>query len=79
MVKYVLIDDYSEIYGIYSNRADAEADFMDFCEDYVYEVMMTEDPWDVFGKEEWDWREDYDYLIRDCARILMIAEAPYYD
>ena len=83
MVKYVLMDYFAsgseDIHGIYSNRADAEADFMDLCEEWVYEVMMTEDTWDVFGKEKWDWKEDYNYLMRDCARTLMIVEVPYYD
>ena len=79
MVKYVLIDNFADIHAIYSNRADAEEMFLAFCEDWVYETMMTEGPWDVFGKEKWDWKEDYDYLMRDCARTLMIAEVPYYD
>ena len=79
MVKYVLMDDFADIHGIYSNRADAEEMFLVFCEDCVYETMMDGDPWDVFGKEEWDWKEDYDYLMRDCARTLMIVEVSYYD
>lgn len=82
MVKYVLMDydayGSADVYAIYSSRADAEEMFFTFCEDWVYETMMCGDPLDIFGKEEWDWKEDYDYLMRDCARTLTIAEVSYY-
>lgn len=83
MVKYILMD-YSAyggdtVWGIHSTRADVEEAFLDLCEDIVYECMMTSDPADVFGDDEWDWKHDYEWLMRDCARTLIIVEAPYYD
>ena len=67
-----------DIHGTYSNRADVEEAYLDFCENWAYEVMMTEDPEEVFGRE-WNWKEDYKYIMDDCAHTLKIMEADYYD
>ena len=81
--KFILMDndiyDGEDIYGIYSNRADDEEAFYEFCADWVYEVMITEIPLEVRGSPEWDWKIDYKWLMKECARSLIIVEAPCYD
>ena len=80
---YVLMDSYVDcnesVHGVYTERADAEADFYDFCYDEVYAVMMTSSPGDVFGKPRWDWEADFNYLMRDCAMTLAIVEVSLYE
>lgn len=82
ITKFILMD-YSSyggegIHGIYSNRADVEEAFYETCADWVYKLMMTEDPLEVFGLPEWNWKIDYEWLMKDCARTLIIVEVPYY-
>ena len=83
ITKFILMDYSSDggedIHGIYSSRADAEEAFYEFCADWVYKIMMTEAPLNVFGKPEWNWANDYKYLMKECARVLIIMEAPYYE
>lgn len=83
ITKFILMDNHSYsgegIYGIYSNRADAEEALYELCADNAYEVMMTEDPLEVCGFPEWDWKNDYKWLVEDCAYTLIIVEVPYYD
>ena len=66
------------LWGIFTTRADAEEMILTECEDFAYEVMMTDDPMDVFGEEEWDWRSDYRWLMRDAGRTFSIQEVPVY-
>lgn len=66
------------LWGIFTTRADAEEMILTECENFAYEVMMTEDPIDVFGEEEWDWRSDYRWLMRDAGRTFSIQEVPVY-
>lgn len=80
---YYVLGDYSiygeeNFYGIYDNRAAAEEIFFSICDDWVYEYMMTTDPVDYHGSEEWDWKKDYWWLMGDAARTLMIREVAYY-
>ena len=53
------------VLGIYDTRADAEEAIFTECEWYVYEVMMTGDPLDVFGLPFWDWKIDYKWLMKE--------------
>ena len=63
------------IYGIYFTRADAEEAILTECEDYVYEIMMTHDPYDVIGwGKEWEWYWDYKFLMSDAGRTFFIQE-----
>ena len=66
------------VYGVYSSRSDAEEAILTECETYAYEVMMTEDPDDVIGCDEWDWYHDYKWLMRDAGSTFNIQEVPVY-
>lgn len=75
----VIEDDVTDpVYAIYPNRADAEEAILTECQTWTYEVMMTEDPKDFMGDDEWDWTYDYRWLMRDCARVFHIQEVPVY-
>ena len=67
-----------DLLGVFANRADAEEAIFTECEDWPYEVIMTDDPIDLFGRE-WNYAEDYRYLMRDCARVFSIVEVPVFD
>jgi hypothetical protein len=73
-------NDYVEdpVLGIYATRADAEEAIFTECEWYAYEVMMTDDPREVFGTFKWDWVDDYKYLMKDAMRTFSIQEVPVY-
>ncbi len=64
--------------GIYATRADAEEAIFTECEWYAYEVIMTDDPREVFGAFKWDWADDYEYLMKDAMRTFSIQEVPVY-
>ena len=66
------------VYGIYSSLADAEEAILTECEDYVYEIMMTSDPSDVFGFSEWAWADDYKWLVKDAMKTFSIQEVAIY-
>lgn len=66
------------IYGIYESRADAEEAIFCECETWAYEVLMTDDPMDFFGKEEWDFHEDWKYLMNDAWRAFEIRVVPLF-
>ena len=66
------------IYGIYTSLADAEEAILTECENYVYKVMMTSDPSDVFGLPEWAWADNYKWLVKSAMRTFNIQEVPVY-
>ena len=66
------------VLGIYATLADAEEAIFTECEWYVYEVMMTGDPLDVYGMPSWDWKIDYKWLMEDALRTFSIQEVPIY-
>lgn len=66
------------VYGVYSSRSEAEEAILTECETFAYEVMMTEDPDDVIGCDEWDWYHDYKWLMWDAGRTFNIQEVPVY-
>lgn len=71
-------DTQDPVFGIYATRADAEEAILTECETFAYEVMMTEDPDDVIGCDEWDWCHDYKWLMWDAGRTFSIQEVPVY-
>lgn len=72
---YVVYDkDCADILGAFTSRADAEEAIMTEAEWYVYEVICTDDPQDMFGESEWDFPFDYDYLLRDTVESFEITE-----
>ena len=66
------------VYGVYPSRSEAEEAILTECETFAYEVMMTDDPDDVIGCDEWDWYHDYKWLMRDAGRTFSIQEVPVY-
>ena len=61
---------------VFYHRADAEF-ILTVMEEWVYEIMMTEDPWEVFGEDQWNWAEDYRELFLTDYNF-MISEAILY-
>ena len=74
----VIQHDCDEVYGVYVTRADAEEAILHESETYAYEVMMRDDPMDVFGWPEWDWETDYKWLVEDSMGTFIIQEVPVY-
>ena len=68
----------SPVYGVYSSRSEAEEAILTECEAFAYEVMMTDDPADVIGCDEWDWCHDYKWLMCDAGRTFSIQEVSVY-
>ena len=68
----------SPVYGVYPSRSEAEEAILIECETFAYEVMMTDDPADVIGCDEWDWCHDYKWLMWDAGRTFSIQEVPVY-
>ena len=64
--------------AVFYTRSDAEEFILNECENYVYEVMMADDPEDVFGEPEWNYRVDYKLLLNDAGRTFHIAEIPVF-
>ena len=66
------------VYGVYPSRCEAEEAILTECETFAYEVMMTDDPADVIGCDEWDWHHDYKWLMWDAGKTFNIQEVPVY-
>lgn len=66
------------VLGIYSTRTDAEEALYNECENEVYELLMTSDPMEVFGMEEFDYNGDFWYLMNDTMDVYKIEEVPVY-
>ena len=66
------------VYGVYPSRSEAEEAILTECEAFAYEVMMTDDPSDVFGFPEWAWADDYKWLVKDAMKTFNIQEVPVY-
>lgn len=66
------------VLGIFATEAEAEEAILTECEDWVYEVMMTDDPYEVVGFEEWDWKNDSRELFLDAGRAYRIQKVPVF-
>ena len=77
---YIVYDStFSEPFNfVFLTRADAEEFIITLCEDYAYGIMMTESPKEIFGRNEWHWKNDYSFLMEDAIRDLNIQEAFVY-
>ena len=74
---YALVDYDGGVCGVYPTRAEAEEMLLQECEDYADEVMWSDDPFEVFGRQ-WRWEEDYKWLMQDTARCFSIQEVPVF-
>lgn len=62
--------------GVYPSAAEAQEMVLAIAEEWVYTVMMTENPREVNGDDEWDWHEDYyDILINGVGDSLIVVPA----
>lgn len=68
----------SPIYGVYPTLADAEEAIFCECENWVYEVLMNESPYDFFGEDEWIYPIDWKFLMKDCGETFTIQEIPVF-
>ena len=66
------------VVGIFGTRAEAEEAILTECEDWVYEVMMTNDPYEVIGFDEWDWKIDSRELLLDAGKAYSIQRVPVF-
>lgn len=67
----------SLIAGVCATRADAEELALATAEEWVYKIMMTEDPKEVVGYLDWDWHYDYYDLLLNGSDLI-ITEAILY-
>ena len=80
MYAVVDIDGYDGlVYGIYPTLADAEEAIFSEAETYAYEAIMTNDPEDLFGTTEWDYKNDSKWLMKDTARCFKIQMVPIFE
>lgn len=66
------------VVGIFMTRAEAEEMIFSLCEEYVEEVLNGDDPKEVYGRSNWNFREDYWDLMLDCACTFGIQTVPVY-
>ena len=80
-VVYALCDDNSvpNVIAVYVELADAEEAFFTECESWAYEMLMNEDPVDFWGVYDWDYPEDYKYLMRVAADTFKIEEVAIFN
>lgn len=64
------------IIGAYTSLADAEEAIFTECENYVEEIMNFDDPREVFDTFEWDFKDDYWWLMKDAAETFSIQTIP---
>ena len=77
---FAVLEEESEepVVGIFGTRAEAEEAILTECEDWVYEVMMTNDPYEVIGFDEWDWKNDSRELFLDAGKAYNIQRVPVF-
>ena len=75
----MVVEEDGTAFEAYDTRADAEEAIFTECEDFAYEVMMNDDPMDAIGEEEWNYREDWRYLMRDAGRSFSIQKVKYWE
>ena len=77
---FAVLEEESEepVVGIFGTRAEAEEAILTECEDWVYEVMMTNDPYKVIGFDEWDWKNDSRELLLDAGKAYSIQRVPVF-
>ena len=77
---FAVLEEESEepVVGIFGTRAEAEEAILTECEDWVYEVMMTNDPYEVIGFDEWDWKNDSRELLLDAGKAYSIQRVPVF-
>ena len=76
---FIVATDGGKICGVLPSRADAEEYIFSEVEDEVYTVMMMDDAYDIFGRKEWNYSEDYKCLMSDFASYYYIEEAPFFE
>ena len=76
---YIVVEEDGTAFEAYDTRADAEEAIFTECEDFAYEVLMIDDPMDVIGEEEWNYREDWRDLMRDAGRSFNIQKVKYWE
>lgn len=70
---FAVLDD-NFVIGVYPTLADAEEAIFTECEDYIYEVICTDDPLDVLGEDDWNFSIDYYQLMKDASRCFNIQK-----
>ena len=55
-------------------RADAEEFILEIAGSEAYRIMMTEDPKEVVGEDEWVWNIDFQWLRSSCGDDFVIVE-----
>lgn len=69
------VDASMPIVKICKTRADAEEFILEIAESEAYRIMMTEDPKEVVGEDEWVWNIDFKWLRSSCGDDFVIIEA----
>ena len=76
---YVIVEAGGNLLSAYSSKADAEEALFEICASLVYEIFMIGDPAETMGKPQWNYSEDYWYLMNNCAQSFKIVEIPIFN
>lgn len=75
---YAVCEEDCRVIGVYFSREEAEEAILTECEDFAEETMRESDPNDIMGKKEWDYKDDYWWLVKDAGGSFFIQTVPVY-
>lgn len=64
------------IIATFSTKADAEEMIYALCEEWATDILRCEDSLDILGKTAWDYKNDFKFLMADCAKTYSIQLIP---
>ena len=75
---YILTDG-ENVLSAYTLEQEAQEAVLAHCEGEVYEMMMTNDPLNVFGgRKHWLWKEDYYTCLKAYGKNFNIQKIPLF-
>ena len=75
---YILTDG-ENVLSAYISEQEAQEAVLAYCESEVYEMMMTNDPLNVFGgRKHWLWKEDYYTCLKAYGKNFNIQRIPLF-
>ena len=75
---YILTDG-ENVFSVYTSEQEAQEALLAHCESEVYEMMMTNDPLNVFeGRKHWLWKEDYYTCLKAYGKNFNIQKTPFF-
>ena len=72
-----LVTEFCEPVAIFTTLADAEEMVFSMAENYAYEAIIFDDPYDLFGKFNWDYHKDFYRLLKEFSKEQLYIEQRY--